>query len=94
MAHQSNSYAFQHDHPLSVHRHTFSARGLKTHYQIREQDFLNLTRSRGGTAMRWTRYSKQDRLRLMIFADSRYNRHDKRNKLPRIPVHARGLPQS
>ena len=56
---------------------------LETHYQIKEQDFLNFDALRQaaqcvGRVIR----SKAD-YGLMIFADSRYNRHDKRSKLPK-----------
>ena len=56
---------------------------LQTHYQIREQDFLNFDAIRQtsqcvGRVIR----SKTD-YGLIVFADSRYNRHDKRSKLPK-----------
>jgi DNA excision repair protein ERCC-2 len=56
---------------------------LQTHYQIREQDFLNFDALRQtsqcvGRVIR----SKTD-YGLMILADSRYTRHDKRSKLPK-----------
>lgn len=56
---------------------------LQTHYQIREQDFLNFDALRQtsqcvGRVIR----SKTD-YGLMIFADSRYARADKRTKLPK-----------
>jgi DNA excision repair protein ERCC-2 len=56
---------------------------LQTHYQIREQDFLNFDALRQtsqcvGRVIR----SKTD-YGLMILADSRYNRSDKRSKLPK-----------
>jgi DNA excision repair protein ERCC-2 len=56
---------------------------LQTHYQIRESDFLNFDALRQtsqcvGRVIR----SKTD-YGLMILADSRYNRHDKRSKLPK-----------
>jgi DNA excision repair protein ERCC-2 len=56
---------------------------LQTQYQIREQDFLNFDALRQtsqcvGRVIR----SKTD-YGLMILADSRYNRHDKRSKLPK-----------
>lgn len=56
---------------------------LQTHHQIREQDFLNFDALRQtsqciGRVIR----SKTD-YGLMILADSRYNRHDKRSKLPK-----------
>mmetsp|Transcript_8883 Transcript_8883/g.9001 ORF Transcript_8883/g.9001 Transcript_8883/m.9001 type:complete len:257 (-) Transcript_8883:170-940(-) len=56
---------------------------LQTHYQIREQDFLNFDALRQaaqcvGRVIR----SKTDH-GLMIFADCRYSRHDKRSKLPK-----------
>ena len=56
---------------------------LQTNLQIREQDFLNFDAIRQvaqcvGRVIR----SKTD-YGLMIFADIRYNRHDKRSKLPK-----------
>merc|ERR1711862_367891 len=56
---------------------------LQTHYQIREQDFLNFDALRQtaqciGRVIR----SKTD-YGLIILADSRYNRQDKRSKLPK-----------
>jgi len=56
---------------------------LQSNLQIREQDFLNFDAIRQvaqcvGRVIR----SKTD-YGLMIFADSRYNRHDKRSKLPK-----------
>ena len=56
---------------------------LQTNLQIREQDFLNFDAIRQvaqcvGRVIR----SKTD-YGLMIFADSRFNRHDKRSKLPK-----------
>jgi len=56
---------------------------LQTQHQIREQDFLNFDALRQtsqcvGRVIR----SKID-YGLMIFADARYNRHDKRSKLPK-----------
>ena len=56
---------------------------LQTHYQIREQDFLNFDALRQtaqcvGRVIR----SKTD-YGLMILADSRYNRPEKRSKLPK-----------
>lgn len=56
---------------------------LQTHYQIREADFLNFDALRQtsqcvGRVIR----SKTD-YGLMILADSRYNRHEKRSKLPK-----------
>lgn len=56
---------------------------LQTQHQIREQDFLNFDALRQvsqcvGRVIR----SKLD-YGLMIFADTRYNRHDKRTKLPK-----------
>lgn len=56
---------------------------LQTHYQIREQDFLNFDAIRQvaqcvGRVIR----SKTD-YGLMILADSRFTRHDKRSKLPK-----------
>jgi DNA excision repair protein ERCC-2 len=56
---------------------------LQTQYQIREQDFLNFDALRQtsqcvGRVIR----SKTD-YGLMILADARYNRHDKRSKLPK-----------
>jgi hypothetical protein len=58
--------------PVSLqYTHTFSARGLNICKRIIRSEnkiFSTLTLF-GGIAMRWTRYSKQDRLRLMIFGD-------------------------
>ena len=56
---------------------------LQAHYQIKEADFLNFDALRQtsqcvGRVIR----SKTD-YGLMILADSRYNRHDKRSKLPK-----------
>jgi len=56
---------------------------LQTHYQIREQDFLNFDALRQtaqcvGRVIR----SKTD-YGLIVLADSRYSRHDKRSKLPK-----------
>jgi DNA excision repair protein ERCC-2 len=56
---------------------------LQTHYQIREQDFLNFDALRQvaqcvGRVVR----SNLD-YGLLIFADTRYNRQDKRGKLPK-----------
>lgn len=56
---------------------------LQTHFQIREADFLNFDALRQtsqcvGRVIR----SKTD-YGLMILADARYNRHDKRSKLPK-----------
>jgi hypothetical protein len=56
---------------------------LQTHYQIREQDFLNFDAiQQASQCVVRVIHSKTD-YGLMIFADSRYNRQDKRGKLPK-----------
>lgn len=56
---------------------------LQTHYQIREQDFLNFDALRQASQCVGRVIRSKTDYGLMIFADSRYNRHDKRNKLPK-----------
>ena len=55
---------------------------LQTHYQIREQDFLNFDALRQASQCLGRVIRSKTDYGLMIFADSRYNRHDKRSKLP------------
>eukprot|EP01082_Thalassiosira_pseudonana_P015808 g13869.t1 g13869 contig9:633108-635683(+) len=56
---------------------------LQTHYQIREQDFLNFDALRQASQCVGRVIRSKIDYGLMIFADSRYNRHDKRSKLPK-----------
>lgn len=56
---------------------------LQTHYQIREQDFLNFDALRQASQCVGRVIRSKTDYGLMIFADSRYNRYDKRSKLPR-----------
>mmetsp|Transcript_15406 Transcript_15406/g.31355 ORF Transcript_15406/g.31355 Transcript_15406/m.31355 type:complete len:884 (+) Transcript_15406:280-2931(+) len=56
---------------------------LQTHYQIREQDFLNFDALRQASQCVGRVIRSKIDYGLMIFADSRYNRHDKRTKLPK-----------
>ena len=56
---------------------------LLTHYQIREQDFLNFDALRQASQCVGRVIRSKTDYGLMIFADSRYNRHDKRSKLPK-----------
>jgi DNA excision repair protein ERCC-2 len=56
---------------------------LQTHYQIREQDFLNFDALRQAAQCVGRVIRSKTDYGLMIFADSRYNRHDKRSKLPK-----------
>jgi DNA excision repair protein ERCC-2 len=56
---------------------------LQTHYQIREQDFLNFDALRQASQCVGRVIRSKVDYGLMIFADSRYNRHDKRSKLPK-----------
>jgi len=56
---------------------------LQTHYQIREQDFLNFDAIRQASQCVGRVIRSKTDYGLMIFADSRYNRHDKRSKLPK-----------
>lgn len=56
---------------------------LQTHYQIREQDFLNFDALRQASQCVGRVIRSKSDYGLMIFADSRYNRHDKRSKLPK-----------
>ena len=55
---------------------------LQTHYQIREQDFLNFDALRQASQCVGRVIRSKTDYGLMIFADSRYNRNDKRSKLP------------
>lgn len=56
---------------------------LQTHYQIREQDFLNFDAIRQASQCVGRVIRSKTDYGLMIFADSRYNRHDKKGKLPK-----------
>ena len=56
---------------------------LQQHYQIREQDFLNFDAIRQASQCVGRVIRSKTDYGLMIFADSRYNRHDKRSKLPK-----------
>ena len=56
---------------------------LQTHYQIREQDFLNFDALRQASQCVGRVIRSKVDYGLMIFADSRYNRQDKRGKLPK-----------
>lgn len=56
---------------------------LQTNYQIREQDFLNFDALRQASQCVGRVIRSKIDYGLMIFADSRYNRHDKRSKLPK-----------
>jgi len=56
---------------------------LQTHYQIREQDFLNFDALRQAAQCVGRVIRSKTDYGLMVFADSRYNRHDKRSKLPK-----------
>jgi len=56
---------------------------LQAHYQIREQDFLNFDALRQASQCVGRVIRSKTDYGLMIFADSRYNRHDKRSKLPK-----------
>lgn len=56
---------------------------LQTHYQIREQDFLNFDALRQAAQCVGRVIRSKTDYGLMIFADSRYNRYDKRSKLPK-----------
>jgi DNA excision repair protein ERCC-2 len=56
---------------------------LQTHYQIREQDFLNFDALRQASQCVGRVIRSKTDYGLIIFADSRYNRHDKRSKLPK-----------
>ncbi|KAL7539782.1 hypothetical protein ACHAXR_010598, partial [Thalassiosira sp. AJA248-18] len=55
---------------------------LQTQYQIREQDFLNFDALRQAAQCVGRVIRSKTDYGLMIFADARYNRHDKRSKLP------------
>ncbi len=56
---------------------------LQTQYQIREQDFLNFDALRQASQCVGRVIRSKIDYGLMIFADARYNRHDKRTKLPK-----------
>jgi DNA excision repair protein ERCC-2 len=56
---------------------------LQTHHQIREQDFLNFDALRQASQCVGRVIRSKTDYGLMIFADSRYNRYDKRSKLPK-----------
>lgn len=56
---------------------------LQTHYQIREQDFLNFDALRQASQCVGRVIRSKTDYGLMILADSRYNRTDKRSKLPK-----------
>jgi len=56
---------------------------LQTQYQIREQDFLNFDALRQASQCVGRVIRSKIDYGLMIFADARYNRHDKRSKLPK-----------
>mmetsp|Transcript_25477 Transcript_25477/g.53805 ORF Transcript_25477/g.53805 Transcript_25477/m.53805 type:complete len:858 (+) Transcript_25477:326-2899(+) len=56
---------------------------LQTQYQIREQDFLNFDALRQASQCVGRVIRSKIDYGLMIFADTRYNRHDKRTKLPK-----------
>jgi len=56
---------------------------LQTHYQIREQDFLNFDALRQASQCVGRVIRSKTDYGLIIFADSRYSRHDKRSKLPK-----------
>mmetsp|Transcript_5711 Transcript_5711/g.8354 ORF Transcript_5711/g.8354 Transcript_5711/m.8354 type:complete len:867 (-) Transcript_5711:181-2781(-) len=56
---------------------------LQTHFQIREQDFLNFDALRQASQCVGRVIRSKTDYGLMVFADSRYNRHDKRTKLPK-----------
>jgi DNA excision repair protein ERCC-2 len=56
---------------------------LQTHYQIREQDFLNFDALRQASQCVGRVIRSKTDYGLMIFADSRYARADKRSKLPK-----------
>jgi len=56
---------------------------LQTQYQIREQDFLNFDALRQASQCVGRVIRSKVDYGLMIFADARYNRHDKRSKLPK-----------
>jgi DNA excision repair protein ERCC-2 len=56
---------------------------LQTHYQIREQDFLNFDAIRQASQCMGRVIRSKTDYGLIILADSRYNRADKRTKLPK-----------
>ena len=56
---------------------------MQTHLQVREQDFLNFDAIRQASQCVGRVIRSKTDYGIMIFADSRYNRHDKRTKLPK-----------
>merc|ERR1711865_822560 len=56
---------------------------LQTHFQIREADFLNFDAIRQTSQCLGRVIRSKTDYGLMILADSRYNRADKRSKLPK-----------
>ena len=56
---------------------------LQTHYQIREQDFLNFDALRQASQCMGRVIRSKTDYGLIILADSRYNRAEKRTKLPK-----------
>ncbi len=56
---------------------------LQTHYQIREQDYLNFDALRQASQCVGRVIRSKTDYGLIILADSRYNRADKRTKLPK-----------
>ncbi|GMH78244.1 hypothetical protein TrST_g904 [Triparma strigata] len=56
---------------------------LQTHYNIKEADFLNFDALRQASQCVGRVIRSKTDYGLMIFADARYNRRDKRNKLPK-----------
>tara|TARA_B110000971_G_scaffold52124_1_gene52846 strand:- start:114 stop:359 length:246 start_codon:yes stop_codon:yes gene_type:complete len=56
---------------------------LRTHFQIRESDFLNFDALRQASQCVGRVIRSKIDYGLMIFADSRYTKADKRNKLPK-----------
>ncbi|CAM9905147.1 unnamed protein product, partial [Phaeothamnion confervicola] len=64
--------------------HTLRARleYLRTKFQIREGDFLTFDALRQAAQCVGRVIRSKTDYGLMVFADSRYNRHDKRSKLP------------
>jgi len=56
---------------------------LQTHFQIKEADFLNFDALRQASQCVGRVIRSKTDYGLMIFADARYNRSDKKNKLPK-----------
>lgn len=56
---------------------------IRAQYQIREEDFLTFDAIRQASQCVGRVIRSKTDYGLMIFADSRYNRHDKRSKLPK-----------